>query len=148
MSGAIDSTLGAISSGTVHSRVGACDPRGLFAKRILHGDSHRALAIASLINSFNSYATAKKFCCIADGSDYQNEKARDLPTTVEPEEAQGDSAMPGISGLELQSQLAAKGCSIPIIFISCSTEHFSSSITPLRIPNFDVSRGFLADLLD
>jgi hypothetical protein len=48
MCGAIDTTLGAISSGTVHSRVGACDPHGLFAKRVLHGDSHRALAIASL----------------------------------------------------------------------------------------------------
>ena len=45
---AIAATLGAIYSGTVHSRVGACDPRGLFAKRILNGDSHRALAIASL----------------------------------------------------------------------------------------------------
>jgi FixJ family two-component response regulator len=29
-----------------------------------------------------------------------------------------DVQMPGISGLELQSQLAAKGCSIPIIFIT------------------------------
>jgi len=48
MCGAIDTTLGAISSGTVHSRVGACDPRGLFAKRVLNGDSHHALAIASL----------------------------------------------------------------------------------------------------
>jgi len=48
MSGAIDTTLGAIPSDTVHSRVGACDPRGLFAKRVLHGDSHHALAIASL----------------------------------------------------------------------------------------------------
>jgi hypothetical protein len=48
MCGAIDTTLGAISSGTVHSRVGACDPRGLFAKRVLHGDSRHALAIASL----------------------------------------------------------------------------------------------------
>jgi len=48
MCGAIHTTLGAISSGTVHSRVGACDPRGLFAKRVLNGDPHRALAIASL----------------------------------------------------------------------------------------------------
>jgi len=48
MCDAIDTTLGAISSGTVHSRVGACDPRGLFAKRVLNGDSHRALAITSL----------------------------------------------------------------------------------------------------
>ncbi len=48
MCGAIDTTLGAISSGAVHSRVGACDPRGLFAKRVLHGDSHHAPAIASL----------------------------------------------------------------------------------------------------
>jgi hypothetical protein len=48
MCGAIDTTLGAISSGTVHSRVGACDPRGLFAKRVLHDDSHHALAITSL----------------------------------------------------------------------------------------------------
>jgi hypothetical protein len=48
MRGAIDSTLGAIFSGTLHSRVGACDPRGLFAKRVLDGDSHHVLAIASL----------------------------------------------------------------------------------------------------
>lgn len=48
MCGAIDTTLGAMSSGTVHSRVGACDPRGLFAKRVLHDDSHHALAITSL----------------------------------------------------------------------------------------------------
>jgi hypothetical protein len=48
MCGAIDTTLGAISSGTVHTRVGACDPRGLFAKRVLNGDSLHALAIASL----------------------------------------------------------------------------------------------------
>jgi hypothetical protein len=48
MSGAIDTTLGAIPSDTVHSRVGACDPRSVFAKRILNGDSHRAPAIASL----------------------------------------------------------------------------------------------------
>jgi hypothetical protein len=45
---AIDTTLGAVSNGTVHSRVGACDPRGLFAKRVLNGDSRRALAITSL----------------------------------------------------------------------------------------------------
>jgi len=48
MCGAIDTTLSAISNGTVHSRVGVCDPRGLFAKRVLNGDSHHALAIASL----------------------------------------------------------------------------------------------------
>jgi hypothetical protein len=48
MCGAIDTTLGAISSGTVHSRVGACDPRGLFAKRVLNGDSHHAFVITSL----------------------------------------------------------------------------------------------------
>jgi hypothetical protein len=48
MCGAIDTTLGAIPSGTVHSRVGTCDPRGLFAKRVLHDDSHHALAITSL----------------------------------------------------------------------------------------------------
>ena len=48
MCGVIDTALGAISSGTVHSRVGACDPRGLFAKRVLDGDSHHALAITSL----------------------------------------------------------------------------------------------------
>ena len=47
MCGAIDTRLGAISSGTVHSRVGA-DPRDLFAKRVLHDDSHHALAITSL----------------------------------------------------------------------------------------------------
>lgn len=29
-----------------------------------------------------------------------------------------DVQMPGLGGLELQSQLAAKGCSIPIIFIT------------------------------
>jgi hypothetical protein len=50
MCGAIDSTLGAISSGALHSRVGLCDPRDLFAKRVLNGDSHHALAIASLSN--------------------------------------------------------------------------------------------------
>ena len=48
MCAAIDTTLGAISSGAVHSRVGACDPRGLFAKRVLHHDSYYALATASL----------------------------------------------------------------------------------------------------
>ena len=48
MCAAIDTTVGAISSGTVHSRVGACDSRGLFAKRFLHDDSYYALAIASL----------------------------------------------------------------------------------------------------
>jgi len=48
MCGTIDTTVGAISSYTVHSRVDACDPRGLFAKRVLNGDSRRALAIASL----------------------------------------------------------------------------------------------------
>jgi hypothetical protein len=48
MCAAIEATLGAVSSGTVHSRVGAYDPHGLFAKRVLHGDSHHALAIASL----------------------------------------------------------------------------------------------------
>ncbi len=48
MCGAIDTTLGAISSGPVHSRVGACDPHGLVAKRVLHRDSRHALAIASL----------------------------------------------------------------------------------------------------
>jgi hypothetical protein len=48
MCGAIDTTLCAISGGTVHSRVGACDPRALFAKRVLHYDSHHALAITSL----------------------------------------------------------------------------------------------------
>jgi hypothetical protein len=47
MCAAIDTTLVAISGATVHSRVGACDPHGLFAKRVLHGDSHHALAIAS-----------------------------------------------------------------------------------------------------
>jgi len=35
MCSAIDTTLGAISSGTVHSRVGACEPHSVFAKRIL-----------------------------------------------------------------------------------------------------------------
>jgi hypothetical protein len=48
MRGAIDTMHGSISSGTVHSRIGACDPRGLFAKRVLNGDSHHALAITSL----------------------------------------------------------------------------------------------------
>jgi len=48
MCGAIDTRLGAIFSGTLQSRVGACDPRGLFAKRVLHDDSHHALAITSL----------------------------------------------------------------------------------------------------
>jgi hypothetical protein len=72
MCAALETTLGAISSGTVHSRVGACDPRGLFAKRVLYGDSHHALAVASLTNSFDSYTTAKKFSCIADDSDLPN----------------------------------------------------------------------------
>jgi hypothetical protein len=45
---AIDATLGAISSGSVHSRIDACDSRDFFAKRVLHRDPHRALAIASL----------------------------------------------------------------------------------------------------
>jgi hypothetical protein len=45
---AIGATLGAISSGSVHSRIDACDSRDFFAKRVLHRDSHRALAIASL----------------------------------------------------------------------------------------------------
>ena len=54
MCAAIDSTLGAIFSGTLHSRVGACDARRLFTKRVLHDDSHYALAITSLTNSFNS----------------------------------------------------------------------------------------------
>jgi hypothetical protein len=48
MCAAIDTMQSAISSGTVHSRVGACDPRGLFAKRVLHDDSHHTLAITSL----------------------------------------------------------------------------------------------------
>jgi hypothetical protein len=48
MCGAIDTRLGAISSGTVHSCVGGCDPRGLFAKRVLYDDWHHALAITSL----------------------------------------------------------------------------------------------------
>jgi hypothetical protein len=48
MCGAIDTTLSAISSGIVHSRVGACDSRGLFAKCVLHDDSHHTLGITSL----------------------------------------------------------------------------------------------------
>ena len=48
MCAAIVTTLGAISSGTVHSRVGACDPRGLFAKRVLFDGSHDPLAITSI----------------------------------------------------------------------------------------------------
>jgi hypothetical protein len=48
MCGAIVTTLAAISGGNVHLRVGACDPRGLFAEPVLHGDSHHALAITSL----------------------------------------------------------------------------------------------------
>jgi hypothetical protein len=45
---AIDTTLGAVSSGTLHLRVGAGDPRGLFAKRVLHDNSRHALGITSL----------------------------------------------------------------------------------------------------
>ena len=48
MCDANDATPRAISSGTVHSRIGARDPRGLFAKRVLNDDSHHALAITSL----------------------------------------------------------------------------------------------------
>jgi len=55
MCGAIDTTLSAISSGIIHSRVGACDPRGLFAKRVFHGDSHHALAIASVRHLIQKY---------------------------------------------------------------------------------------------
>jgi hypothetical protein len=58
MCGAIDTTLGAISSGNVHSRIDACDPRDFFAKRVLHRDSHRALAIASL-----GYLIQKNMIC-------------------------------------------------------------------------------------
>ncbi len=46
MCAAIDTTLGAISSGTVHSRVGACDPRGLFSKHVLNGHPHGVLSFA------------------------------------------------------------------------------------------------------
>ncbi len=45
---AIDSTLGAISSGSVHSRIDACDSCDFFAKRVLHDDSYYTLATASL----------------------------------------------------------------------------------------------------
>ena len=45
---AIDTTLGAVSGTTLHSRVGSCDPRGVFTKRLLHDDSHNALGITSL----------------------------------------------------------------------------------------------------
>jgi len=45
---AIDTTLSAICSGIVHSHVGACDPRGLFAKCVLHDDSHYTLGVTSL----------------------------------------------------------------------------------------------------
>ena len=38
-----------------------------------------------------------------------------------------DVQMPGIGGLELQRQLAAKGCSIPIIFITRLPERNISS---------------------
>jgi len=48
MCGAIDTALSAICSGIVHSRVGACDPRGLFAKCVLHDDSHYTLGVTSL----------------------------------------------------------------------------------------------------
>jgi hypothetical protein len=48
MCAAIEKTLGAISSGTVYSRVGACDPRGLFAKPVLRGDPDRFFAVVSL----------------------------------------------------------------------------------------------------
>jgi len=48
MCAAIDTTLGAISSGIVHSRVGACDTHGFFAKCVLHRDSYHALANISI----------------------------------------------------------------------------------------------------
>ena len=64
MCGAIDATLGAISSGTVHSRVGACDPRGLFAKRVLHDDSHYAHGITSLRSLIN--LSSKKICSMTE----------------------------------------------------------------------------------
>jgi len=44
----IDETLGAISGGSVHSRIDACNSCDFFAKRVLRRDPHRALAIASL----------------------------------------------------------------------------------------------------
>src|ERR1700739_12345 len=53
MCGAIDATLSAICSGIVHSHVGACDPRGLFAKCVLHDDSHYTLGLTSLRPSSN-----------------------------------------------------------------------------------------------
>ena len=37
-----------------------------------------------------------------------------------------DVQMPGINGLQLQSQLAAKGCAIPIIFITAYRNEESS----------------------
>jgi hypothetical protein len=48
MRAAIDTMLRAVSNGTLHSRVGACDPRGFFAKRALHDDSQHALGSTSL----------------------------------------------------------------------------------------------------
>ena len=46
MCDANDATPRAISSGTVHSRIGARDPRGLFAKRVLNGRPHGVLSAA------------------------------------------------------------------------------------------------------
>ena len=46
MCAAIDTTLGAVSGATLHSLVGACDPRGLFAKRVLNGRPHGVLSSA------------------------------------------------------------------------------------------------------
>ena len=75
MCAAIDATLGAISSGTVHSCIGACDPRGLFAKHVLNGDSHHALAITSL-----SYLIQKKLI-YACGTAKPNDDG-DAPTSL------------------------------------------------------------------
>jgi hypothetical protein len=47
--------------------------------------------------------------CTADDSDCQNEKARDLPTTVEPEEAQGASANDHTSNGHRGHQREARG---------------------------------------
>jgi hypothetical protein len=44
MWGPIDATRGAIFGGTLHSRVGACDPRGLFAKHVLNRHPNGARA--------------------------------------------------------------------------------------------------------
>jgi hypothetical protein len=61
---AVDAAFNAISGGTVYSRVDGRNSRDFFSKRILHGDPHRAIAIASLrslIQENMAYECATRF---------------------------------------------------------------------------------------